>query len=121
MDEHSPFDHRPDPDMGEALRDVLTAPDDAAFVRRVLARVGAPPTSWWEVLDTWARPGIAAAIVLAALMGFLLGRSVGAGGQSAALDEPIQAVAEGVGVAALFTAARPPDVNAVLTAANGSD
>lgn len=120
MDGHSPFDHRPDPEVGAALRELLTAPDDDAFVRRVLARVGAVP-AWWEVLDTWARPGIAAALVLVALMGFLLGRGIGAGGQAVALDEPIRAVAEGVGVAALFTAARPPDVNAVLTAANGSE
>jgi hypothetical protein len=60
------FDHRPDPLVGEALREVFTAPDDAAFVRRVMGQV--PQTivyeSWWEVLGEWARPGLAAAIAV---------------------------------------------------------
>ena len=62
------FDHRPDPLLGEILREALTAPDDAAFVRRVMGQV--PQTmvheSWWEVLGGWARPGIAAAVVVIA-------------------------------------------------------
>ena len=60
------FDHRPDPNVGEALRELLTAPDNAEFVRRVMGRV--PQTlggeSWLEVLGSWARPGVAAAVAV---------------------------------------------------------
>ena len=62
------FDHRPDPVLGAALREVLSAPDDAAFARRVMERV--PETivyeTWWEVLGEWARPGMAAAVTILA-------------------------------------------------------
>jgi hypothetical protein len=117
MNSQSPFDHRRDAELGAMLLEVLTPTDDAAFVRGVLARAGASPT-WWEVLDGWARPGLAAALVLVALAGFLLGRTVRSTEAGLALDEPVRAVAEGVGVAALFSAAAPPDVDMVVLAVN---
>ena len=119
MNSQSPFDHRRDAELGAMLLEVLTPTDDAVFVRRVLARAGTSPT-WWEVLDGWARPGLAAAMVLVALAGFLLGRSIGSPEAAMALDEPVRAVAEGIGVAALFSAAVPPDVDmVVLAVSNG--
>jgi hypothetical protein len=58
------FDHRPDQDLGNALRDLLSAPDDAAFATRVMERV--PQTIVREtpfgILGEWARPGLAAAV-----------------------------------------------------------
>src|SRR5258706_16398178 len=62
------FDHRPDAIVGEALREILSAPDDAAFARRVMDRVPQviAGESWWEVLGGWARPGVAAAVAVLA-------------------------------------------------------
>jgi len=117
MNSQSPFDHQRDAELGAMLLEVLTPTDDAVFVRRVLARVGTAPT-WWEVLDGWARPGLAAALVLVALAGFLLGRTLRSPESGMALDEPVRAVAEGIGVASLFSASVPPDVDMVVLAVN---
>ena len=71
------FDHRPDTMLGEALRDALAAPDDPAFIRRVKDRIPQPIVgeSWWDVLGEWARPRVAAAVVvLAAVSVWLAGR-----------------------------------------------
>ena len=114
----SGFDHRPDPELGAALRDALTLPDDAGFVRRVVAAAGAAP-AWWDVLGAWVRPGLAAALVLSAAAGFWLGRSVGRAESATVVDDPIPAMADSGHVAALFAAARPPDVDLVLAATRG--
>lgn len=78
MSEMSPFDHRPDAELGGWLRDTLSGPDDAAFAERVMARVPEQLVreSWYDILDEWARPGLAAAAVLVMLAGFGLGRYV---------------------------------------------
>jgi hypothetical protein len=78
MSEMSPFDHRPDAELGGWLRDALSAPDDAAFAARVMARVPAQMVreSWYDILGEWARPGLAAAAVLVMVAGFGLGRYV---------------------------------------------
>ncbi|MEO8138755.1 MAG: hypothetical protein ABI742_03860 [Gemmatimonadota bacterium] len=69
MTTNDPFDSRPDPVLGARLRECLDAGDHAAFVARVRARL--PRTgSQWETLATWARPGIAAALILAASLGY---------------------------------------------------
>jgi hypothetical protein len=112
---NSEFEHRPDVELGAALREALTPADDPAFVQRVVAAAGAMPAAWWEVLRGWARPGLAAALMLAALAGFWLGRST-APAPVAAEDEP---VLEGEHVAALFASPRPPDVDLVLAATRG--
>jgi hypothetical protein len=119
MNSQSPFDHRRDAELGAMLLDVLTPGDDAAFVQRVLARAGAS-APWWEVVNAWARPALAAALVLVALAGFLLGRSLGPTESAMTLDEPVRAIAEGIGVAGMFSAPAPPDVDmVVLAVSNG--
>jgi hypothetical protein len=77
MKEPLPFDHRPDRALGEALRHTLDPGDDGrAFVARVLARaerIGA--ASWDAVLARWARAGVAAAVVVALIGGYVVGRA----------------------------------------------
>ena len=60
-----PFDHRPDPVLGAALRSVLSTDDHATFVARVTASLAKPYPVHWSVLASWAPPGIAAACVAA--------------------------------------------------------
>jgi hypothetical protein len=78
MDQRTPFDHRPDPAVGTALRQLLTAPDDATFVARVMAAAARPGAarSPLDVLAGWARPGIAAAVLAAVVSGFAIGRRI---------------------------------------------
>lgn len=93
------FDHRPDPVLGEALRDALSAGDDAEFARRVMARVPQviAAESWWDVLGGWARPGVAAAAaVLVAVALWMAGHQAGtapviAVEEPAAASEPLSA------------------------------
>ncbi|HKW42278.1 MAG TPA: hypothetical protein VJN39_13590 [Gemmatimonadales bacterium] len=77
MKEPLPFDHRPDRVLGDALRRALDPGDDgSAFVTRVLARaerIGAG--SWDAVLARWARTGVAAAVLVAVVAGYLVGRA----------------------------------------------
>lgn len=71
MNSHSAFDTGPDRELGALLREALTPAGEAEFVSRILA--GLPERgSLWEVLAGWARPGIAAAILLAAALGYWL-------------------------------------------------
>jgi hypothetical protein len=113
------FDHRPDPELGAALRRALdpAADNQAAFVARVMARYDAAlleasvPT--WEVLARWARPGIAAAVVAAVLGGFLLGRTLRTPDEAATFDTAM-APTSGPGLAALVTAPEPPDASVLF-------
>lgn len=67
-----PFDHRPDPVLGTALRQALSADDHSAFVARVMGALAVPQhVIHWDVLTAWARRGAAAACV-AALAALLL-------------------------------------------------
>ena len=105
----TPFDHRPDARLGEALRAALDAGDQAAFVARVLA-VAARPARTLEVLAAWARRGLVAAMA-AAVAGFLVGRG------SAPTSSPEDALAPasaGAASVALVTATRPPDASVVF-------
>ena len=69
MTTKDPFDSRPDPALGARLRECLDAGNHAAFVARVRARLPRS-ASQWETLARWARPGIAAALILAASIGY---------------------------------------------------
>ncbi|HYT71600.1 MAG TPA: hypothetical protein VEK78_09470 [Gemmatimonadales bacterium] len=78
-----PFDHRPDPVLGAALRQALDPGDAAAFVAVVLARADetrAFAGSWHGVLARWARVGLGAAVLLALAGGYLVERAGATGG-----------------------------------------
>ncbi len=111
------FDHRPDPELGNALRAALQPRDHSAFVARVMANYGraleraSVPT--WEVLASWFRPGLAAAII-ALIAGFVFGLAV-LNGRDTESIETAMAPAEGPGLAALVTAPDPPDASVVFT------
>jgi hypothetical protein len=116
MKDSQAFDHRPDPELGAALRAALEPKDDQqAFAARVMAQYERPldratvPTL--DVLASWFRPGIAAAAV-ALLAGFLIGRAVLT--PAAASIDAAMAPLEGPGLAALVTAQDPPDASVVF-------
>jgi len=82
-----PFDHRPDPALGAALRQALEQEGShAAFVARLLARVddSRGAGSWDRVLARWARVGVAAAVLFSLAAGYLVGRATAAPGPSVA-------------------------------------
>jgi len=106
---HSDFDHSPDPALGAALREVLGVADDPAFVRRVTAGLGTSDT-WWQVLGTWARPGMVAALVLVAAGGFLFGRALVPAASEVALDVP----AVVGGISSILGDDRAPNLDQVL-------
>jgi hypothetical protein len=117
------FDHRPDPELGAALRAALEPrkDDQAAVVARVMARYddtlarATAPT--WEVLASWSRRGIAAAAAAALLAGFLLGRGMLTPAPAADSTESLDAAmapTSGPGLTALVTAADPPDASIVF-------
>lgn len=65
----SPFDNRPDEELGRLLRAALTGPAPEAFLARLrLAIAGAEPGSQWDVLAGWVRPRVIAAAIAAALL-----------------------------------------------------
>jgi hypothetical protein len=72
----TPFNHRPDPALGAALREALQPrdPGGAAFRTRVLAAADRLPVPVVEVLARWAHLGIAAAVAAALVTGVLVGR-----------------------------------------------
>ena len=67
----NPFESERDPLLGPALREALTPADSASFTSRVLASLGARGNPW-DVLASWARPGVAAAVLLISLLGYWL-------------------------------------------------
>ena len=120
MNEHSAFDHKRDDRLGDVLRAALSVPGEDVFIRRVLVRVTEPLT-WWEVLGGWARPGLAAALLLVAAAGFWLGRTVRAGEPTVALEEMLNASAGNGTMTALLSSARPPNVDVLFAATNGNE
>ena len=118
MNDEKTFDHRPDPELGAALRRALDPPrdDQAAFVARVMAgydgALSAATVPTWEVLAAWSRRGLAAAAVAAVVGGFLLGRAL----QNAEPEtfDAAMAPTSGPGVAALVAATDPPDASIVF-------
>ena len=116
MKDSQAFDHRPDPELGAALRAALEPKDDQkTFVARVMAQYerawdrATIPTL--DVLASWFRPGIAAAVA-ALIAGFLIGRTLPAP-VPASIDAAM-APFEGPGLAALVTAQDPPDASVVF-------
>ncbi len=121
----SAFDHRPDRELGKALRAILSAEDDAAFSSRVVDRVvelrvqvpssGEP----WEILSRWAGPGLAAAALGLVAGAVIWVSGVGVGNDIAvvsniALGDPLQQVDAAEVPPALLTTNQIPDVDAFL-------
>ena len=119
MNDEKTFDHRPDPELGAALRRALDPPrhDQAAFVARVMARydsaLAAATVPTWEVLAAWSRRGIALAAAAAVVVGFLLGRALQTREPVETFDTAM-APASGPGLTALVTATDPPDASVVF-------
>jgi hypothetical protein len=110
------FDHRPDPELGAALRAALEPQGDhVAFVAHVMGQYeqtlerGTIPTL--DVLASWFRPGIAAAVA-ALIVGFLFGRGILTPAPTSI--DAAMAPSEGPGLAAFVTAADPPDASVVF-------
>jgi hypothetical protein len=83
--ELTPFDHRPDPTLGAALRRALEPDDQESFVARVLARAQeAQRATWDSVLARWARTGVAAAALIALVAGYVVGRASPSGAPTVA-------------------------------------
>jgi|SRR6185503_5169068 len=121
MNDEKTFDHRPDPELGAALRRALDPPrgDQAAFVQRVMARydgaLAAATVPTWEVLAAWSRRGIALAAAAAILAGFLLGRALQTPDAPETFDTAMApASGQGGGLTALVTATDPPDASVVF-------
>ena len=72
-DPSTPFDSRPDPVLGAALRAALAPRNSAAFVGRVVAAADRPAAPL-DVLAGWSRLGIAAAVLAALFAGVAVGR-----------------------------------------------
>jgi len=117
MKDSQEFDHRPDPELGAALRAALEPKDDQqVFLARVMAQYerasdrASVPTL--DVLASWFRPGIAAAVA-ALILGFVFGRTVLT--PAPASIDAAMAPLEGPGLAALVTAPDPPDASVVFS------
>jgi hypothetical protein len=114
------FDHRPDPELGAALRTALEPHgDQSAFVARVMAQyqnaLDRATIPALDVLAAWSRPGIAVAAA-ALIAGFLFGRNVLMPAQtSTPAYDAAMAPVEGPGLAALVSAQDPPDASVVFT------
>jgi len=117
MNESPSFDHRPDPELGAALRAALEPKDNqAAFVARVMAQYDTAlersSVAMFDVLASWFRPGMVAAAA-ALVLGFLFGRTV-LNDRTESIDAALAPI-EGPGLAALVTAQDPPDPSVVFT------
>lgn len=126
MTEKSPFDHRPDAELGAVLRDALTAPDDdESFARRVVAAaeplLGSQRGEWWEMLVRWARPELAAAS-LVLIAGAVIWFSVLSGrpNTQSILGDPLRDAGEQLGLPGLFADEPRPNVDELLAVALGN-
>jgi hypothetical protein len=128
MPDTSPFDHRPDAELGSVLRQALDAGDDTAFVRGVLAgfdgmHAEAMPGQWWTVLTAWARPGLVAAMLLVAVAAFTLGVQIGRSSvqpvATTLATDPLNPDSGQVAVPALMAGSEAPNVDYVLAVALG--
>ncbi len=118
----SPFDHRPDSELGEALRRVLDAGDHAEFIQRVVGAagplfgIGAGEENWWDVLSAWARPAVAVALALATAATLWLVRASSGNGQEITLEDALRPANETDVPSALVVGLSPPDLDFILAA-----
>ena len=92
MTPRNDFSPERDPMLGAQLRALLDGSDPARFRAAVLGRLDERDASSWDVLAGWARPGIAAAILLATLAGavYALQAARNSSGPSTVLAEAIE-------------------------------
>jgi hypothetical protein len=109
------IDPRPDPELGQLLRECLTAPDPDGFVRRVRAALGGAPENSWEVLARWVRPGLAAAVAAIALA---VGLWIGSGAERPDVPTLADAIEPAGAPSGLFAGA-PPSAGSLVAAAEG--
>ncbi|HLZ46817.1 MAG TPA: hypothetical protein VKQ05_14170 [Gemmatimonadales bacterium] len=122
MNELPSSDFRPDPELAAVLRSALEpSTDQATFVARVMAQYdrarerGPVPIPTFDVLASWFRPGVAAALAGAALIaGILFGRTMLNPATPASIETAL-APAEGSGLADLVTSPNPPDASVAYT------
>lgn len=78
MEAPTPFDARPDEELGALLREHLSGTDGEQFVARLRHAVAeAERAESWEVLAGWARPGlVAAGLAAAAVVWMVLTREI---------------------------------------------
>jgi hypothetical protein len=69
MTHPEPFGDQRDARLDAVLRELLDGGNHEAFVTHVMGQIQ-PRVSAWDELGRWARPGIAAAIVALAMLGF---------------------------------------------------
>lgn len=125
MTSPSPFDHRPDARLGQALKDALTVGDDVSFTRRVLAAAerafGAGPIrdDWWDVLTAWARPGVAAAAALALGATLWVALASSRDSRDVTLEDVFRPAGEADPAAMLMADAAPPDLDQLLAVVLG--
>jgi len=114
----SPFDHRQDRELGDALRAALSGSNEADFVQAVVAGAAELQdreildNDWWGILNAWAKPGLVAAAIglIAAAALWLSGVGIGTEASAIAAD-PLEASVE---IPAAFLTAQAPDINEVL-------
>ena len=68
MMERMPFGNEPDEELGSLIRDALRGPNPEQFLARLNGALEGLPAraSQWDVLATWARPGVVAVAAAAA-------------------------------------------------------
>ncbi len=121
MKPFSPFEHRRDRELGDAVHALVDPDDHDRFVERVLVKarkqlLGVRDTiNSWEVLGSWSGPGLAAAITLTvvALWG-LRGGPGAADSELVTLDDAIIQPAEALEETSLLLAPNPPDADIVF-------
>ena len=79
----------PDPRLGQALRGALDPGDHTAFMAQLLDRL--PRRGTWELLAEWTRPGLVAALLLLAALGFWTGTAR----PTATAPDPVAAISSG--------------------------
>lgn len=113
----SAFDHRPDAEIGTALRELLSAADDDLVAARITAAaqplLGRAPSQWSEVLGTWAWPGVAAAAVLAISATLWMAVASKRGDPDLGIDEALQPAGD-VAPQVLVAATTAPELDRLM-------
>lgn len=122
MTRQSPFDHRPDPELGALLKDVLTQSGESEFTSALMAEaaryelLGPVPVDWWEVLRAWSKPGLVAALLLLLAVALFEQRSAPSVDVAVTVEEALEADNGTQAPPWLLTSPEPPEGDLVLAA-----